>query len=319
MKENETKTQNNNNETQSKGKRIFRTILNTIINILIVFVLIVSVVIAALALTSKSTGISTMFGYTIQPIQSDSMKGGSPDGYPSGDFGKGDLMIAKATNYDSDAIYDLGDIVTFTLTNKDGNKMLVAHRIVDIFKDDTGNRYQTQGDNRSTSPVPDQELSEDYIRSSDIASVYYTSGYNGTILKGWGSVLDFIQSQKGFFFVVLLPMIIFFMYAVIRVVISSMNYKKAKADEEKEEAVKAAVAAALASKDNDSEPVKTDGGSAPVEPANAEAEAKPQDQPAEQDVKMTAEELEQFKKFQEFQKMQQASEQAEQKNAKTEE
>lgn len=320
MKENETKTQNNNNETQSKGKSIFRTILNTIINILIVFVLIVSVVIATLALTSKSTGISTMFGYTIQPIQSDSMKGGSPDGYPSGDFGKGDLMIAKATDFKNNAEYEKGDIVTFVSKDTDGNQKLIVHRIVDVANDENGSkRYQTQGDNREASPAPDQKKRAEYLNATEIGSVFYSSSYQGKILKGWGSVLDFIQSQKGFFFVVLLPMIAFFMYAVIRVVISSMNYKKAKADEEKEEAVKAAVAAALASKDEDTEPVKTDGGSAPVEPANAEAEAKPQDQPAEQDVKMTAEELEQFKKFQEFQKMQQASEQAEQKNAKTEE
>ena len=79
----------------------------------------------------------------------------------------------------------------------------------------------------------------------DIRSVYYTKGYEGKIIKGVGSVLDFLQSQKGFFLVVLLPMIIFFMYELIRVVMNAMNYKKAKADEEKDEAVKAAVAAAL--------------------------------------------------------------------------
>ena len=320
MKENETKTQNNNNETQSKGKRIFRTILNTIINILIVFVLIVSIVIATLALTSKSTGISTMFGYTIQPIQSDSMKGGSPDGYGGKDFGKGDLVIAKATNFKADAKYERGDIITYKTVDTDGNDLLMSHRIVDVNTSPQGLvKYQTWGDNREMAQVPDQSSVEEYITASDIASLFYSSDYQGIVLKGWGAPIDYLKTQQGFFFVVLLPMIIFFMYAVIRVAISSMNYKKAKADEDKEEAVKAAVAAALASKDEDTEPVKTDGGSAPVEPANAEAETKPQDQPAEQDVKMTAEELEQFKKFQEFQKMQQASEQAEKKNAKTEE
>ena len=317
MKENETKTQN---KEQSKGKSVFKTILNTIINILIVLVLIVSVIIATLALTSKSTGISTMFGYTIQPIQSDSMKGGSPDGYPSGDFGKGDLMIAKATDFDSHAEYENGDIVTFVTKDMDGNKMLIVHRIINtIIKDDGSKRYQTQGDNRETSPAPDQEEESLYLAAMEIGSVYYSPGYEGKILKGWGSVLDFIQSQKGFFLVVLLPMIIFFMYAVIRVVISSMNYKKAKADEDKEAAVKAAVAAALASQDGAAEQGQPDGEPVANEPADAETEAKPQDQPAEQDVKMTAEELEQFKKFQEFQKMQQASEQAEQKDAKPEE
>ena len=317
MKENETKTQNSE---QGKGKSVFSAILNTIINILIVLVLIVSIVIATLALTSKSTGISTMFGYTIQPIQSDSMKGGSPEGYKGGDFGHGDLMIAKATGFKNNAEFEKGDIVTFISKDTDGKQMLIVHRIIDVTNDENGSkRYQTQGDNRETSPVPDQQKKEEYLHAFEIGSVFYSSSYQGKILKGWGSVLDYIQSQQGFFFVVLLPMIIFFMYAVIRVVISSMNYKKAKADEEKEEAVKAAVAAALASKDGNVEQVQPDGKPIEAEIADTETEAKPEEQTVEQDVKMTAEEFEQFKKFQEFQKMQQASEQTEQKDAKPEE
>lgn len=316
MKENETKTQNSE---QGKSRNVFSAILNTIINVLIVLVLIVSIVIATLALTSKSTGISTMFGYTIQPIQSDSMKGGSPEGYKGGDFGHGDLMIAKATGFSESAEYEKGDIVTFVSQDTDGKQMLIVHRIIDVANDENGSkRYQTQGDNRETSPVPDQDEIRDYLRSFDIGSVYYSSNYQGKILKGWGSFLDYIQSQQGFFFIVLLPMIIFFMYAVIRVVISSMNYKKAKADEEKEEAVKAAVAAALASKDGNVEQVEPDGKPIEAEIADTETEAKPEEQTVEQDVKMTAEEFEQFKKFQEFQKMQQASEQPEQKDAKPE-
>ena len=245
MKENETKTQN---KTKTKGNGPLMKILNVVINILIVVVLIVSIVIAAMALTSKAGGgISTLFGYTIQPIQSDSMKGGSPDGYPSGDFGQGDLMIAKSTGFDLNTEYELGDIVTFrTKDSTTGEYMLISHRIVDIVKNSNGmNTYQTQGDNRETSPVPDQSEPKDYIMASEIGSVYYNASYQGKILKGWGAPLDFLKSQKGFFLVVLLPMIIFFMYELIRVVMNAMNYKKAVADEEKDEAVKAAVAEAL--------------------------------------------------------------------------
>lgn len=244
MKENDIKTQN---KPQSKGKRIFMKVLNTIINIMIVLVLVVSLLIAVLALSSKSNGISTIFGYTIQPIQSDSMKGGSPDGYPSGDFQKGDLMIAKATDFDPSKVFEKGDIVTFATPDENGQQMLIVHRIVDVYETEIGTlRYQTQGDNRETSPAPDQKEKEFYISAMNIGAVYYTDGYEGKILKGWGSVLDFVNSQKGFFFVVLLPMIIFFMYELIRVIVNALNYKKAKADEDKDEAVKAAVAAALA-------------------------------------------------------------------------
>ena len=86
-------------------------------------------------------------------------------------------------------------------------------------------------------------------------------------------------------------MIIFFLYELIRVVFNAAYYKKTKAEDDKDEAVKAAVAEALAAKGvSEGESIASE------EPA----------QPAEDSVKMTAEELEQFKKFREFQKMQQA-------------
>ena len=254
-----------------KGTRIVKKIVNTIINILIVLVLIVSIVIAVLALTSKSSGISTMFGYTIQPIQSDSMKGGSPDGYEGGDFEKGDFMIAKATDPESTSTYEVGDIVTYTMADTStGVGKLIVHRIVDVSTNEFGEKvYQTQGDNREMAPEPDQKEVSQYIRAFDIVSVYKTDGYEGKILKGFGNVLEFLQSQQGFFFVILLPMILFFLYELVRVIINVMNYKKSKAEEDKDEAVKEAVAAAL-----------------------AEKEAK-DTAPAE----MTPEQMEQFKKF----------------------
>lgn len=290
-----------NTETQkqapSTGKRVVKAILNTIINILIVLVLVTSLFIAVISLTSKSTGISTIFGYTIQPIQSDSMKGGSPDGYGGKDFQKGDLVIAKATNFNADAKYALGDIITYKTVDTDGNDLLMSHRIVDVNTSPQGLvKYQTWGDNREMATVPDQENVEEYITASDIASLFYSSNYQGIVLKGWGAPLDFLRTQQGFFFVVLLPMIIFFLYALVRVVLSASNYKKAKADEDKDEAVKAAVAAALAEKG-----VKQDDTQAV---ANTPA---PADAPAPQ---MSAEELEQFRQFQEFQKMQKAQQKA---------
>lgn len=298
------------NETQtkkprSKGVRVLKAILNTIINILIVLVLVVSLLIAVMALTSKASGISTIFGTTIQPIQSDSMKGGSPDGYKGGDFAKGDLMLAKATNFDENAVYDLGDIITYKMKDTDGNDVLMAHRIVDVVKGDDGTySYQTWGDNREVAQVPDQQKPEDYIHAYDIASVYYTNGYEGKIIKGVGSFLDFLRTQQGFFFVVLLPMIIFFMYALIRVVLSATNYKKAKANDEKDEAVKAAVAEALAAQNNSAQNQKT------------EAAANTSDNSLSG---MSAEELEQFRQFQEFQKMQKAQQEAQTDNKTSEE
>lgn len=274
MKENETKTQNT-------AIKVIKTILNTIINIMIIMVLITSILIAVMALTSKSNGISTIFGHTIQPIQSDSMKGGSPDGYGGHDYENGDLMIAKATNFDENAEYDLGDIITFKATDSEGNPALVSHRIVDVVTNYDGDTvYQTWGDNRKMSEVPDQDAVEQYLHAYDIASVYYTKDYEGKILKGLGAPLDYLRSQQGFFLVVLLPMVIFFMYELVRVVLNATSYRKAVADEAKDEAVKAAVAEALAEKGVDTNATASSG--------------------------ISAEEMEQFRQFQEFQKMQKA-------------
>lgn len=273
MKENETKT-------QSKGLQVLKAILNAVINIMIVIVLITSIVIAAMALTSRASGISTILGYTIQPIESNSMKGGSPDGYGGKDFEHGDLMIAKATNFDPNAEYDLGDIITFVTEDVDGNQALVSHRIVDaVTREDGKVVYQTWGDNREMSTVPDQEELKDYLHASQIASVYYTKDYEGKIIKGLGAPLDYLKTQMGFFLVVLLPMVIFFMYELVRVVLNATSYKKSVVDEEKENAVKEAVAEALAANGVDT---KADSSG------------------------ISAEEMEQFRQFQEFQKMQKA-------------
>lgn len=275
MKENETKTQK---KEPSQGVRILKKILNTVINVLIVFVLIVSVLIAVLALTSKanSNGLSTIFGYTIQTIQSDSMKGGSPDGYPEGDFGKGDLMIAKATGDNANVEYDVGDIVTFIEKDTDGNNAYIVHRIINkVAKDDGNYVYQTQGDNRTMSEVPDQRDVSEYLIKGQFVSVYYTASYKGTIIKGVGGFLDYLRTQQGFFFVVLLPMIAFFLYELVRVVMNATSYRKAKEDENKQAAVDAAVAEALSEK-----------------AGNGSSD------------NMTDEEREQFKQFLEFKKMQ---------------
>ena len=222
MKENDTKTQN-------KGLRVLKAILNTIINVMIVLVLIASLLIAVMALTSKSSGVSTVFGYTIQTIESDSMLGGSPDGYEGGNFGHGDLMIAKATAKDPDARYAMGDIVTFSSADSTGAEMLIVHRIVDVVAEDDGSlRYQTWGDNREMAEQPDQTELSDYLSADDILSVFYSDTYKGKIISGVGNALDYLKTQQGFFLVVLLPMIIFFMYELVRVVLNATEYKKTR-------------------------------------------------------------------------------------------
>lgn len=252
--------------------KVVKGIFNTIINILIVLVLVVSVLVATLALTSKSSGISTVFGYTIQVVMSDSMDGGSPD-YEGGDFKSGDVIIGKATKFDLEKTYEEGDIVTYKgylQGNEHLGEQLICHRIVDVAELNGYAVYQTQGDNRQVSQLPDQEVVERYLTADKIGAVFYSDDYQGTVLKGVGKVYEFINSQLGFFLCILLPMIFFFLYVLIKVVINAVQYKAAKAQEENEN-----------NKSNDAD------SSAP---------------------QMSAQEYEQFKQFMAFKKAQEVSE-----------
>lgn len=265
--------------------KALKSVLNTIITIMIVVVFIVSLLVAVMAITSKANdGVASIMGYTIQTIQTDSMKGGS-DKYEGGDIQTGDVIIGKINEVkDNSKEYELGDIVTFfgILDGaEEAGPQLICHRIVDMVPDTLGTpRYGTKGDN---SGVMDQEKTQFYIYSRDVVADFYTNEYHGLVIHRVGAFLDFIRTQMGFFLVVFLPMIIFFVYELIRVFMNVSDYKKAVADEAKEDAVKAAVAEALAEQ-------KATGDST-------------------DDI--SPEQMEQFKKFMAMQKAQQEAEKAE--------
>lgn len=219
--------------------KIFKKILNTTINVLIVLVLIVSILVATLALTSKSSGISSIFGYSVQVIMSDSMAGGSKE-YEGGDFKEGDVIIGKVTNNaetDKPEKYKKGDIVTykgFLQNNEHLGEQLICHRIVDVKVINGETVYQTRGDNKIVCEQPDQLVDADYINAYAIVTKYKTDDYEGFKIAGAGKVFEYINSQEGFFLCILLPMIIFFLYVLIKVVIDFVNYKNAKNEEEKD-------------------------------------------------------------------------------------
>lgn len=217
--------------------KIFKNILNTIINILIVLVLVISVLVATISLTSKKSGVSSVFGYSVQVIVSDSMKGGNPE-YEGGDFQENDVLITRVVKNPENEKYEVGDIITY-VGELQGNisigEQLICHRIVDVKNVDGRTVYQTWGDNRKISIVPDQMEESEYIGSDSIVTKYKTKDYNGIRIKGVGKVFRFLHTQMGFFLCVLLPMIIFFLYILIKVVIDAVNFKIAKADEERKE------------------------------------------------------------------------------------
>ena len=185
-----------------------KKIINTIVDVLIVLVLVVSILMVVLSLTTKSSGVPNIFGYSPMSVESYSME-------PT--INKGDLIIGKVTK-DMDYEYKVGDIVTFPIEIQ-GVQTFNTHRIIEVIEDDGITYYKTQGDNKDTNPIAD----EDMQTSDSIVAVY-----TGTKIPGIGNFFGFIRTQLGFFLCVLLPMILFFVYEAIRVIMNLLAYNKEK-------------------------------------------------------------------------------------------
>lgn len=198
---------------KSKAKKIF----NTIVDILVVLVLIVSMLVVVLSLTTKSSGVPNLFGYAPMSVMSNSMED---------TFYANDMIISKVTN-DPNYEYKVGDVVTFPI-EIDGIATYNTHRIVEVIEDTDITYYVTQGDNKKTNPVPDEDMQ---------TSATIVAKWDGLKIPGIGVAFSFLRTQLGFFLCVLLPMIIFFVYEAIRVVMNIVAYNKEKALEEAQNVV----------------------------------------------------------------------------------
>lgn len=215
--------------------KVFKKVLNTIVNILIVLVLVVSILVAVLALTSDSSGVPNIFGYTVQNIQTDSMEGGSKE-FEGGDLSPGDVIFGKVTDPEVVETYKVGDIVTYEGILKYAEEPvegLICHRIIDVQEVDGELVYQTCGDKYPDDP--DQKDVADYLYETEIVAVYYTDDYQGFSIPVVGSVIDYISTQEGFLICILIPMILFFLYVLVRVIINAVEYKQSKRDENKKQ------------------------------------------------------------------------------------
>ena len=198
---------------KSKVKKI----INTIVDVIVILILIVSILVVVLSLTTKSSGVPNLFGYAPLTVESYSMEN---------TINKDDLIICEVTN-DIGYEYEEGDIVTFPI-EVNNVRTYNTHRIVEVIEDDGITYYRTQGDNKETNPVPDEE----FQTSSSIVAKY-----TGKKISGVGKVFGFIRTQFGFFVCVLLPMILFFIYEAIRVIMNIVAYNKEKAIAAANEAV----------------------------------------------------------------------------------
>lgn len=200
--------------------KVIKKIVNVLIDIIVVLILIISATILTVTLTTnQDTGAPNVFGYTLNTIQSQSME-------PV--MHKGDLIIGKIVD-ETTPEFKVGDIVIYTTTKQldDGTNqyVLVCHRIVKTKVEGETTYYLTKGDNNE---VSDAET-VGWLTSDKIVGVYENSEYKGTLLKGVGSIYDYLLDFWGFFFIIVLPMILFFIYELIRVIMNIVAYTKEKA------------------------------------------------------------------------------------------
>lgn len=192
-------------------KKALSIILNIIAWIILLFALLVTIIVFS---TSRNGDTANLFGYIPLSVESDSMK-------PT--FATGDLIIIKEV----DDLYKLekGDVITYW-TIIDGQRVKNTHRIVDINEFETTRSFVMKGDNNA-------ENDTDPALPSDIVGKW-----TETKITGFGKVMDFLRTKKGFFICIVIPMIIFFLFELYKFIITLVEVKKPALTEADEEEIK---------------------------------------------------------------------------------
>lgn len=207
--------------------KILKRIGSILLDALIVIVFIVSILVVASTVTSKTAGgQSNIFGYTINSVQTDSMKDA---------IDQGDLVISKLITEENREEIDLKeeDIVSYYDAYE---KKLITHRIIEVRGEGNTRTYTTKGDNAPAPDVP--------ITINDIESVYVFK------IPFLGSFIDFLKTPFGFIICLVIPLLAFIAFQAYKLVTLYLKSKKL----ELEEAAAANVAAKAADAAKDSKP-----------------------------------------------------------------
>ena len=192
-----------------------KTVLKVIANVLVWIVLILALIITIMVFSSgRNNGVANLLGYIPLTVESDSMK-------PT--FAKDDLIMCK----EIDDIHTIqkGDVITFW-TIIDGKKVKNTHRIVEVTDHDGSLSFITRGDNNQlddTIPV----LPGDMIGK-----------WTEFKLTGFGKVMNFLRTKKGFFICIVIPMAVFFLVELYKFIVTLIELKKPELSEEDEEEIK---------------------------------------------------------------------------------
>ena len=237
--------------------KVLKTIVNILVWIVLIFALLITIVVFS---SGKNNGVANLFGYIPMTVESDSMK-------PT--FVKDDLIICKEVD-DINSLKE-DDVITFwTVIN--GKRAKNTHRIVSVTDDGNVRSFITRGDNNSlddTTPVS----------ASDVIGKWTDKK-----ISGFGKVMNFLRTKKGFFICIIIPMALFFLFELYKFIVALIEVKRPEPVEQldEEEIKRRAIEEYLASKGETAEK--------PAENA-AEPEAKAEE-PAKEVVETVAEKAE---------------------------
>ncbi len=192
------------------AKANVKDVLNKILTVVLVIVLILVAALSFVMIaSSQNDGVADIFGYS--PIVIYDTKSMEPDITAS------DLVIVKAQ--DHTALKE-GDIISFWAF-VDGQKTIITHEIVEVVNGGTDTvSYQTQGKNRETNPLRDQDpqnaTQQPNIHPEDIIGVYATK------IPGLGAVMNFLKTPMGILICLVIPIALIFLWQLYRVIALAM-------------------------------------------------------------------------------------------------
>ena len=197
--------------------KILKTIGSIIVDVLVVIIFIISVLVVVANITAKrENGQANVFGYTVNSVQTDSMKGA---------INEGDLVVSKLIKDEEKSGYVLekGQIVSFFNEIDEDTQILVTHRIVEIQEAGNAKTYITRGDN-----APEGSESDAPKTINEIESVYLFK------IPFMGHFIDFIKLPIGFIICLVLPLIGFIAWQTYKLISLYLKAKKLELAEEAE-------------------------------------------------------------------------------------
>ena len=204
---------------ETTTKKTTMKVLSIVANVLVWAFLVLSILTTILVFTAQGSedGVPAVFGKSLISVTTDSMEG---------TFDRGDLiLLEKLPTGDSKRNLPIGTIITYHApVDLDGDSVIGdinTHRIVGY----EGNSYITQGDNKLTNPVPDNQGEKPYV-------VYFTDVIGvveeDDAIGGLGGVIAFLHSSLGFLLCIVLPLALFFLYELYRFISLLLSERAAR-------------------------------------------------------------------------------------------